>query len=118
MGEPLYEHVSPEGYSLSGQDWLSANQIAKRLDLTKAMYWGNGALYVDEALTLQLDNTDKHQLQQLRQHAREEHPVASFDIYDLLRPMLSQQTLIALDKSLELDESNSLLLSSPEFMYR
>ena len=118
LGEPLYEHVSPEGYSLSGQDWLSADQIAKRLDMTKAMYGGNGVLYVDEALTLQLDNTDKNKLQQLRQHAREEHPVASFDNYDLLRPMLSQQTLMVLDKSLDMGEWNSLLLSSPEFMYR
>lgn len=118
LGEPLYEHVSPDGYPLTGQAWLSADQIAKRLDTSKSIYWGSGPLYVDENTTLQLDNNDKNQLQTLRKQAREDHPIASFAIYDLLHPMLSTTTLQALDKSLALDEWNSLLLSSPEWMYR
>ncbi len=117
LGEGFYDHVSPDGYSLVSQDWLSADQLSKRLDIAKGIYWGAGALYTDESITQQLDNTDKAQLQDLRQKARQAHPIDSFDIYDLMRPMLSEQTQATLKQSLSFDEWNSLLLSSPEFMY-
>jgi uncharacterized protein (DUF1800 family) len=118
LGEPIYNHLTPDGYGITEKDWLSADQMSKRVDIAKAVFGAGGALYVDEVITLQMDGGDKTELQTLRKQAREAHPVDSFGIYDLIRPMLTEQTFNTLRKTLNMDEFNSLLLSSPEFMYR
>ena len=118
LGEPLYAHLTPEGYGLRKQDWLSADQMAKRFQVARAIFWNAGTLYTAEPIALSLENNDKKQLQDLRNAARIAHPIDSFGIYDLLRPALSDETSGVLRKSLTMDEWNSLLLSSPEFMYR
>lgn len=118
LGEPFYAHLTPDGYGLREKDWLSADQMAKRLEIARGVFWNAGTFYVDEQTARTLEGTDQKQLQALRKAAREDHPVDSFGIYDLMRPMLSQQTLGTLKKTLSLDEWNALLLSSPEFMYR
>ncbi len=118
LGEPLYAHMMPDGYGLRKQDWLSADQMAKRFVVARAIFWGAGALYTSELLSKSLEIDDKKHLQELRNAARVAHPVDSFGIYDLMRPVLSGQTAGVLRKTLTMDEWNSLLLSSPEFMYR
>ncbi|MBZ0093408.1 MAG: DUF1800 domain-containing protein [Sulfuricellaceae bacterium] len=118
LGEPLYGHPTPDGYGMREKDWLSADQMTKRFEVAKAIYWNAGALYVDEPRSSQLEITDKKRLQDLRKEARESHPIDVFGIYDLLRPILSDTTLATLKKSLSFDEWNALLLSSPEWMYR
>jgi uncharacterized protein (DUF1800 family) len=118
LGEPLYAHLTPEGYGLSAKDWLSADQMVKRFEISRAIFGNTGVLYTNEALAKSLEETDKKRLQDLRKDAREQHPVDSFGIYDLMRPELSDKTTAILKKSLTMDEWNSLLLSSPEFMYR
>ena len=118
LGEPFYTHTAPDGYGMREKDWLSADQMAKRFDVARAIFWNAGTLYTDELTAKALENTDKNRLQDLRKKAREANPIDSFGIYDLMHPMLSDQTLGTLKRSLTLDEWNSLLLSSPEFMYR
>ena len=118
LGEPFYARLTPDGYGMREKDWLSADQMAKRFDVARAIFWNAGTLYTDELAAKALENTDKKRLQDLRKEAREANPIDSFGIYDLMHPMLSDQTLGTLKKSLTLDEWNSLLLSSPEFMYR
>ena len=118
LDEPLYEHLAPDGYGMRESDWLSADQMSKRFDIAKAIDLNVGVLYTDENAAIKLDMSDKPQLQALRKQAREDHPIDSFGIYSLLYPILSAQTFATLRKSLTMDEWNSLLLSSPEFMYR
>jgi hypothetical protein len=118
LGEPLYTHLTPEGYGICKQDSLSADQMAKRFEIARAMFWNAGTLYTNEQLAISLDATDKKQLQTVRNEARIAHPVDTFGIYDLMRPLLSSQTSQILRQTLTMDEWNSLLLSSPEFMYR
>lgn len=118
LGEPFYAHVAPNGYGMRGNNWLSADQMARRFDVARNIYWSAGVLYSDEPAAGALDNADQKRLQALRRRAREAHPVDSFGNYDLVRTMLSDRTLGALKKTLTLDEWNSLLLSSSEFMYR
>lgn len=118
LGEPLYAHLTPDGYGLRKQDWLSADQMARRFQVTRAIFGNAGTLYTSEPLARTLETTDKKHLQDLRNAARIAHPIDSFGIYDLMRPLLSDNTSSVLRKSLTMDEWNSLLLSSPEFMYR
>jgi uncharacterized protein (DUF1800 family) len=118
LGEPLYTHLTPEGYGMCKQDSLSADQMTKRFEIARAMLLNAGTLYTNEQLAISLDATDKKQLQTVRNEARIAHPVDTFGIYDLMRPLLSSQTLQILRQTLTMDEWNSLLLSSPEFMYR
>jgi uncharacterized protein (DUF1800 family) len=118
LGEPFYAHLTPDGYGTREKDWASADQMAKRVEIARGVFWSAGPFYVDEQTARTLESTDKQHLQDLRKQAREDHPVDSFGIYDFMRPMLSEQTLNILRKSLSLDEWNALLLSSPEFMYR
>lgn len=118
LGEPLYAHLTPDGYGMSAKDWLSSDQMVKRFEIARAIFGNAGVLYTNDALTKTLEESDKNRLQGLRKEAREQHPVDSFGIYDLMRPELSDKTMGVLRKSLTMDDWNSLLLSSPEFMYR
>lgn len=118
LGEPFYAHLTPEGYGMSSKDWLSADQMVKRFEIARAIFWNSGVLYTNETLARTLEGSDKKRLQDLRKEAREQHPVDTFGIYDQMRPELSDKTMGVLKQSLTMDDWNSLLLSSPEFMYR
>lgn len=118
LGEPFYAHMAPDGYGLRSQDWLSADQMAKRFEVARAMFWNAGTLYTPEQVAKSLENLDQKKLQELRNAARIENPIDTFGIYDLMRPLLSDNTSAVLRRTLNMDEWNSLLLSSPEFMYR
>ncbi len=118
LGEPLYAHMAPDGYGMRKQDWLSADQMAKRFEVARAIFWNAGALYTPEQVAKSLEGVDQKKLQELRNAARIDNPVDTFGIYDLMRPLLSDKTSAVLRKTLNMDEWNSLLLSSPEFMYR
>ena len=118
LSEPLYAHLAPDGYGLHKEDWLSADQMAKRFEIARGIFWNAGTLYTSEQLASTLETTDKKHLQELRNAARIAHPIDTFGIYDLMRPVLTNKTSSILRKTLTMDEWNSLLLSSPEFMYR
>ncbi len=118
LGEPLYAQMAPDGYGIRKSDWLSADQMAKRFEVARAIFWNAGALYTPEKLARSLEGMDQKKLQELRNAARIENPIDTFGIYDLMRPLLSDKTSAVLRKTLSMDEWNSLLLSSPEFMYR
>ena len=118
LGEPLYAHMAPNGYGMESGDWLSADQMAKRFEVARAIFWNAGALHTPEKIARSLEGLDQKKLQELRNAARMENPIDTFGIYDLMRPLLSNQTSAVLRRTLNMDEWNSLLLSSPEFMYR
>ena len=117
LGEGLYNHVSPDGYPLTGKIWLSDDQISKRLLLARQLPMAAGALYVSEDTIDKLQDTDPTQLQQLRQAARTAHPIDSFRIRDWITPLLDAHTRDTLDGSHSLEEWDSLLLSAPAWMY-
>jgi uncharacterized protein (DUF1800 family) len=118
LGEPFYTHLTPDGYGLTQQNNLSADQIAQRFNIAHAISSNAGVLYTNETQAISLEMTDKQQLQKLHQAAKNAHPIDTFGIYELIRPILSDNTSVILRQSLTMDEWNSLLLSSPEFMYR
>lgn len=57
-------------YGLRKQDWLSADQMAKRFEVARAIFWNTGTLYTTEQLARSLETTDKKHLQDLRNAAR------------------------------------------------
>ena len=118
LGEPPCEHISPDGYALRGADWMSADQIGKRIDLSQKLFQSAGILFTDENLADPQTPADQQKLQQLRRTAWETHQPQAFALNELLRPMLSEQTRQALEQSRSTQEWTGLLLASPEFMYR
>ncbi len=118
LGEPPYEHISPDGYPLSGSAWMSADQISKRVDLAQKLFQSAGVLFTDENIADPQTQEDRQKLQQLRRAAWEANQPQAFAIEELIRPMLSGQTRQALDQSRSTQEWTGLLLASPEFMYR
>ena len=98
LDEPLYGHTTPDGYGLTEKDWVSPAQLTKRFEIVKAII--NNNLTSNNELTL------KNQ------------KLSYIHIFQLIKPLLSTQTKLALEKAISVQEWNSFLLSSPEFVNR
>jgi uncharacterized protein (DUF1800 family) len=104
LGEPLYGHVTPDGYALTTQAWSSPGQLAKRFEIARAI--GNGAAGL-------FDGDDG-----------KPGPITGFPqlssrlYFEAVEPMLSPGTRRALDRASSQQEWNTFLLASPEFMAR
>ena len=118
LGEPPCEHISPDGYPLAGSDWMSADQVSKRVDMAQKLFQSAGVLFTDENIADPQTADDRQKLQQMRHAAWEAHQPQTFAIEELIRPLLSEQTRQAIDQSHSTQEWTSLLLASPEFMDR
>jgi uncharacterized protein (DUF1800 family) len=104
LGEPLYGHVTPDGYPLLGQAWTSPGQLAKRFEIAGVLARGSAGLF---------DSEDG------KPSAVTGFPqLASRLYFDLVEATLSPATREALDRAGSQQEWNTFLLASPDFMAR
>jgi uncharacterized protein (DUF1800 family) len=104
LGEPLYGHVTPEGYPLTEAAWTSSGQMVRRFEIARAIGSGSAGLFNAE------DNKPG--------------PSVGFPLlttrlfYDAIEPMLGDKTRSALNRTTSQQEWNTVLLASPEWMLR
>jgi uncharacterized protein (DUF1800 family) len=104
MGEPLYAHATPDGYSMTQSAWASSGQMATRFEIAKAIGTGNAGLF----------KSDGPQPQE-----RAAFPQLANALYfQALQDTLGEATRKALDQANSPQEWNMYLLASPEFMNR
>ncbi len=103
MGEGLFNHDTPDGYSLLSTAWNGPGQLAMRFEIARQIGYSPSGLFkppVDGGV----DQPGFPQLQN-----------ALF--FSDTRHALTPATLAALDQAISPQEWNQLFLSSPEFMY-
>jgi uncharacterized protein (DUF1800 family) len=103
MAEPVYGHITPDGWAIDNASWSSSGQMAKRFDVARAIGSGRNRLFAsnDGEVT----------------HAGP--PLLNSTLYQqTLEPGLSAATRDALAKADSQMEWNTFLLSSPDFNYR
>jgi len=103
MGEGLYNHETPDGYSLTSAAWSGPGQMATRFDIARQI--GSGAAGLFRAPGAATDLPAFPQLQNAL-------------YYDGLAATLGAPTRAALSQAASPQEWNALFLSSPEFMRR
>ncbi len=104
MGEPLYGHQTPDGYSLTQTAWASSGQMSTRFEIAKALGSGNAGLF----------HTETPQINERAAFPQ----LANALYYQSWQPTLRTATLAALDQAVSPQEWNIFLLASPEFMNR
>jgi uncharacterized protein (DUF1800 family) len=103
LAEPMYGHITPDGYASDGASWSSSGQMAKRFDIARAIGSGRNRLFANA------DGEATHT----------EPPMLNSPLFQqTLQPTLSVATREALAKAATPAEWNTFLLSSPEFNYR
>jgi uncharacterized protein (DUF1800 family) len=104
LGEPLYGHVTPDGYAATTQAWSSPGQMAKRFEIARAIGSGNAGLFDGDGG---------------KPGTSTGFPRLSNRLYfEAVEPLLSPTTLKALGRASSQQEWNTFLLASPEFMAR
>lgn len=104
LGEPLYGHLTPDGYPILPAAWSSPAQVVKRFEIARTIGGGNAGLF---------DSEDGQPA------AATGFPLLSSRLfYEAIEPALSPGTRQALDQAASQQEWNTFLLSSPEFMMR
>ena len=105
QGEPLFGHLTPDGYAMTESAWASSGQMSRRFEIARAIGNGNAGMFNNE-------------------DGGANPPVTGFPklstrlYFDGVEPYLSKTTLAALDKAASPQEWNAFLLASPEFNYR
>ena len=103
MGEGLYNHETPDGYSLSSAAWSGPGQMATRFDIARQIGGGAAGLFrVDGA------PADAPAFPQLQNAL----------YYNGLAGTLAAPTRTALAQATSAQDWNGLFLSSPDFMHR
>jgi uncharacterized protein (DUF1800 family) len=103
MTEPVYGHVTPDGWATDNASWSSSGQMAKRFDVARAIGSGRNRLFA---------GTDG-------QVTHVDPPMLNAALFqETLEPTLSAATRDALAKANSQVEWNTFLLSSPDFNYR
>jgi uncharacterized protein (DUF1800 family) len=103
-GQPLYGHVTPDGYALSEAAWTSSGQMIRRFEIARAIGSGGAGLFTNE------DNTPG--------------PNTGFPMlgsrlfFDVIEPVLGARTRDALGRTSSQQEWNTILLASPDWMQR
>lgn len=104
LNEPLYGHLTPDGYGLRQRDWASSGQMSKRFEIARAIGSGPAGLFDSE------DGTPPVAFG---------FPMLSNKLfYDTVDNVMSVPVKLALDKAASQAEWNAYLLASPDFMYR
>ena len=104
LDEGLYARATPDGYPLDQAAWTSSGQIAKRLDIARALGNGNPALFQRR----DGDTSAGPAFAQLSNRL----------YFSAIEPGLSQQTRQTLAQARSPQEWNALLLASPELNFR
>jgi uncharacterized protein (DUF1800 family) len=103
MTEPMYGHITPDGWATDSASWSSSGQMAKRFDVARAIGSGRNRLFSgDDGEVTRVDP-----------------PMLNGPLFQqTLQPTLSAATRDALAKANSQVEWNTFLLSSPDFNYR
>ena len=108
LGEPLYGHVSPDGYPLSEGAWASSGQLVRRLEIARAIGSGPGALFADPDAPPGSPAPPRMGFPLLTNRL----------YYEQIEPRNGPGTRQALLQTASQGEWNAVLLSSPEWMQR
>jgi uncharacterized protein (DUF1800 family) len=103
MGEPLYAHETPDGYSLTAGAWSGPGEMATRFEIARML--GAGARGLFNAADAPPQPATPPVLQQT-------------SYYTAMTPALSAATSNAIAQGQTQADRNMLFLSSPEFMRR
>lgn len=104
MGEPMYGHLTPDGYPLTEAAWASPGQMVSRFEVARTIGTSSGGLFKP-------DTPDAVELPAFPQ-------LANALYYSVTASRLDAATRGALDQSKSPQEWNMFLLASPEFMNR
>ena len=117
LGQPLLGRSTPDGYPLQGSFWLSAGQLAQRIELAHEL--------VAHAHRLTMPATAMA-MAQVQTHATGRFELQDLRTVPAARPWLAKQPDLMTKASAAVASGNSsqsvslwpLYLASPEFMYR
>jgi uncharacterized protein (DUF1800 family) len=104
MGEPLYGHETPDGYSMEEAAWSGPGQMETRFEIARMIGVGHSGLY-----KLPQDTSPEPAPPPL---------ILQTHYYEAIAPNLSPATAGALNQGQSPADKNLLFLSSPEFMRR
>ncbi len=104
LGEPLFGHLSPDGYALVENAWTGSGQLSRRFDIARAIGSGNAGLF---------DPADGSAAT-----ASGFPLLASRLYYAAIEPYLAAPTKEALGRANSQAEWNTFLLASPDANYR
>jgi uncharacterized protein (DUF1800 family) len=102
MGEGLFNHDTPDGYSMISASWNGPGQMMVRFEIARQIGSGSAGLFKPD-----MPNAVDQPAFPLLQNAL---------YFNGLRKTLGPATLTALDKAISPQDWNALFLSSPEFM--
>jgi len=104
MGQGLYTRQTPDGFSLTRDDWVSPGQMTTRFEIARAIGSGSAGLF----RTAGPEPLEAPAFPQL----------SNALYFQAIQKTLGPATLKALDQARSPQEWNTYLLSSPEFMNR
>ncbi|MDV6329537.1 DUF1800 domain-containing protein [Asticcacaulis sp. 201] len=104
LGEPVYAHVTPDGYPMTRTFWNGPGQIEQRFEIARNIGYGYNSLFKPDGVTAPIETT-MPQLQSV---------VSQAGIDQTLTP----PTRTALAQANSTGEWNTLFLASPDFMGR
>jgi uncharacterized protein (DUF1800 family) len=102
MGEGLYNHETPDGYSMTSASWSGPGQMMVRFEIARQLGSGSAGLFRNDG-----PNPVDHPAFPM---------IANALYFNALRQTLTPTTLAALDQAISPQDWNTLFLSSPEFM--
>jgi uncharacterized protein (DUF1800 family) len=104
MGEPLYRHETPDGYSMEEAAWSGPGQMETRFEVARMIGSGHSGIF-----KLPEDKGPEPVPPPL---------ILQTHYYETIAPNLSPATANALNQGQSSADKNLLFLSSPEFMRR
>jgi uncharacterized protein (DUF1800 family) len=102
LGEGLFNHETPDGYSMTSASWNGPGQMTLRFEIARQIGSGSAGLFKPD-----VPNAVEKPAFPLIQNAL---------YFGGLRQTLGPATLAALDQAVSPQDWNTLFLSSPEFM--
>lgn len=102
LGEGLFNHETPDGYSMTSASWNGPGQMTLRFEIARQIGSGSAGLFKPD-----VPNAVDKPAFPLIQNAL---------YFNGLRQTLGPATLAALDQAVSPQDWNTLFLSSPEFM--
>ena len=102
LGEGLFNHETPDGYSMASASWNGPGQMTLRFEIARQIGSGSSGLFKPD-----LPNAVDQPAFPLIQNSL---------YFNGLRQTLGPTTLTALDQAISPQDWNTLFLSSPEFM--
>jgi uncharacterized protein (DUF1800 family) len=104
LGEPLYEHVTPDGYPITEASWSGSGDMAARFEIARIIASGHTGLFDAEESPAQT--------------VTQPPEIAASRFFKAVAPTLSTATDEVLAQAASSARWGMLYLSSPEFMHR